>query len=147
MLVQIIDFFLAAQCHVTGQCDDFYTRSQYEECHVETNLVVTCPCRTMSDSVCSNLVGITCNGKCLENTLGTYGNRIGAITQHVAEYHVFQALFVIFLSYVDSNIFFCAQFIGVFFVRFQLFRTEATGVCTSCIHFVPLFFGKVHYRK
>ena len=147
MFVQIIDFFLAAQCHITSQCDDFHARSQYKECHVKTNLVVACTGRTVSNSICANFVGIACDGKCLEDTFGTYGNRIGTITQHVTKYHVFQALFVIFLRHVDSDIFFCAQFIGVFFVCFQLFGAETTGVCTSCIHFIPFFLGKVHYRK
>ena len=49
-----------AQCHVTGQCDDFYIGSQYEESHVETDLVVTCSGRTVGDGIRTDFVGITC---------------------------------------------------------------------------------------
>ena len=147
MLVQIVYLFLAAQCHVACQRDDFYAGSQYKERHVETNLVVACTGRTVGNGIRTDFIGVTGDGKCLENTFGTYGNGVDTITQYVAEYHVFQALLVIFLCYVDSNIFFCTQFVGVFFVRFQLFGTETAGIGTSCIYFVSFFFGKVHYRK
>ena len=144
MFVQIINFFLTAQCHVTGQCDDFYIGSQYEESHVETDLVIACSGRTVCDGICTDFVGIACDSQCLENTFGTNRNRISTVTQHISENHVFQALFVVFLGYVQRHVFHCSQFISVFFVCFQLFFAETTRIGTSCIYFVTFFFGEVH---
>ena len=100
VLVQVVNLFLTAQCHVACQRNDFHARSHDEESHVEANLVVTRTRRTMSDGIGADFVGIACNGQCLEDTFGTYGYRISAVTQYIAEYHVFQTLFVILLCYV-----------------------------------------------
>ena len=144
VLVQIIYLFLAAQSHVACQRDNFHARSHDKESHVETNLVVTRTGRTMCNGVCADFVGVACNGQRLEYTFGAYGNRISTVTQYVAEYHVFQALFVIFLRYVQSNIFYSTQFVGVLFVCLQLFGAETAGIGTSRIYLVSFLFGQIH---
>ena len=147
VFVQIINLFLTAQCHVACQRDDFHARSHDEESHVKTNLVVTRTRRTVGDGIRADFVGITCNGQCLEDTFGTYRNRIGTVTQNIAEYHVFQAFLIVFLRHVEGDVFFGAQLVGIFFVCLQLFSTETARIGTSCIYFVPFFFGKIHHRK
>ena len=144
MFVQIVDFFLTAQCHITGQRDDFYIRSQYKESHVKTNLVVTCSGRTVGNGIRTDFVGITCDGQRLEDTFRADGNRVSTITQHISENHIFQTLFVVFLSNVQCYIFHCSQFVGVFFVCLQLFFAETARIGTSCIYFVTFFFSEVH---
>ena len=57
---------------ITGQCDDLYTRSHYQEGHVETNLVVAGTCTSVSDGVSTNLLGVTSDGDSLEDTLRRY---------------------------------------------------------------------------
>ena len=88
VLVQVVNLFLTAQCHVACQRNDFHARSHDEESHVEANLVVTRTRRTMSDGIGADFVGIACNGQCLEDTFGTYGDGVGTVTQYVSEYHV-----------------------------------------------------------
>lgn len=70
MFVQVINFFLAAQCHVAGQCDDFYVGGQHEEGHIETYLVVACSGGAVCDGVRTDFVGIACDGQCLEDAFG-----------------------------------------------------------------------------
>jgi len=41
MFVQVIDFLLTAQRHIAGKGNNFYPRSQYQESHIKTDLVVT----------------------------------------------------------------------------------------------------------
>ena len=144
VFVQIVYLFLTAQCHVACQGDDFHARSHYKESHVEAYLVVARAGRPMRNGICAYFVGIACNGQCLEDTFGTYGYGISAVTQHIAEYHVFQALFVIFLRYVQSDIFYGTQLVGVFFVGFQLLGAETTGVGASRIYFVSFLFSQIH---
>ena len=147
VLVQVVDLFLTAQCHVAGQGNDFYPRGKYQERHIETNLIVTGSRRAVCDSVRTDLVCITGDCQCLEDTFGTDGDRISAITENIAEYHIFQALFVILLRDVERYVFDGTQFISIFFVLFQLFRTETTGIGTSGIHFIPFFLSQIHHSK
>ena len=62
VLVQVVNLFLTAQCHVACQRNDFHARSHDEESHVEATLVVTRTRRTMSDGIGADFVGIACNG-------------------------------------------------------------------------------------
>ena len=105
VLLQVVDLFLAAQGHIAGQRDNLHVRSQYQESHIETDLVVTGSGRTMGDSVGANLVRVAGDRQGLEDTLGTYGDRIRTITQHVSENHVLQALLVILFRNVDRHVF------------------------------------------
>ena len=90
MLVQIIDFFFAAEGMVTGEGDDLLARGEDEECHVETNLVVACACASVGDGVGSNLVGITGDGDSLEDALGRNGDGVAIVSKNVAKDHVLQ---------------------------------------------------------
>ena len=105
VLLQVVDLFLAAQGHIAGQRDNLHVRSQYQESHIETDLVVTGSGRTMGDSVGANLVCVAGDRQGLEDTLGAYGDRIRTITQHVSENHVLQALLVILFRNVDRHVF------------------------------------------
>ena len=118
MFFQVVDFVITAQCHIAGKCNDFYSRSHNQESHIETDLVVSCTSRTVSYCMCVDFVGVTSNGKCLEDTFRTYRNRISTVTQYVTEYHILQALSIVFLSNVECNIFNSSQFVSVFFVLF-----------------------------
>ena len=69
ILVQIVHLFLTCQFLVTCQSDNLHSWCHHEEGHVETNLVVACSGRTVCDGISANLVGIACNGYCLEDTL------------------------------------------------------------------------------
>ena len=42
----------------------------------------------MGNSIRTYFIGIACNGQCLEDTFGTYGDGVGTVTQYVSEYHV-----------------------------------------------------------
>ena len=107
MFFQIIDFVVAAQCHIACQRDDLDIRSQHQECHVETDLVVSSSCRTMGDRVGTDLVCIACDCQCLEDTFRANGDRISAVAEHISEDHIFQTLFIIFFCNVDCHIFSC----------------------------------------
>ena len=69
VLVQIVNLLLTGKRLVTCQCDNLYTRSHYQEGHVETNLVVAGTCTSVSDGVSTNLLGVTSDGDSLEDTL------------------------------------------------------------------------------
>ena len=69
VLVQVVNLLLTRKCLVTCQGNDFYTRSHYQEGHVETNLVVAGTCTSVSDGVSTNLLGVTSDGDSLEDTL------------------------------------------------------------------------------
>ena len=101
----------------------------------------------MGDSISTYFIGITGNSQSLEDTFRTYRNRISSVAKNITEYHVFQALFIILPSNVQSYIFHRSQLISIFFVLLQLFFTETTGVCTSCIHFIPFFLSQIHYSE
>ena len=63
------------------------------------------------------------------------------VTQNVTEYHILQTLFVVFLCNVDSYIFGCAQFVGVFFVLFQFFcHSQYTESCREAVLFSCRFY-------
>ena len=146
VLVQIIHFLLTAQVAVARECDDLHPRRHHQEGHVETNLVVACPGRAMGYRVGPHLVGITCDGDGLENTLGRHRNRVTVVAQHITIYHVTQALFIILLRHVQRDVFLGTQLISIFLVGLQLLGAETARVGTSRIHFVPLFLGQIHHR-
>ena len=146
MVVEIIYFFFARKHAITSEGDDFLTRSHHEKSHVETNLVVAGTRGTVSYSVCSHFVGVTCYCYCLENPFARNRYGITIIAKHIAENHILQTFFVILLRYIESYIFCCAELICVFFIGFQLLLTEAAGVGTSRINFVTQFVRKIHHR-
>ena len=147
ILVQIVYLLLTAQSHVTRQGDDLLTRSHHKESHIEAHLVVSSSSRSMSDGICSYLVGIACYGQCLEDALRAHRDRVGAITQHVTIDHVFQTLLVVFTRHVERHIFHCPQLVGILFILLQLFLTETTSVCTGSIYLVALLLSQIHHRK
>ena len=145
VLAQIFNFLVARESIVAGKRDDFHIRSHDKESHVETHLVVARTGRTVRDGIGTDFVGIARNGECLENTFRTYGNRICTVAEHVAIYHIAQALLVIFLCHVKRHIFCSSQLVGVSLVCLQLFVAETSGIGTSGIYLVAFFFGKIHY--
>ena len=68
VLVQVVHLFLTTQVLVACQGDDFHTGSHHEECHIETNLVVTGTRTSVCNSAGTNLIGIASNGDSLEDT-------------------------------------------------------------------------------
>src|SRR5699024_10564314 len=80
-------------------------------------------------------------------TFRTYRNRISTITEHITEYHIFQALLIVFPGHIQCHILHSTQFVSVLFVLLQLLLTETTRVCTSCIHFIPFFLSQIHYSE
>ena len=68
VLVQVVHLFLTTQVLVACQSDDFHTGSHHEECHIETNLVVTGTRTSVCNSAGTNLIGIASNGDSLEDT-------------------------------------------------------------------------------
>ena len=146
MAVQIVNLVLAAQGLVARQRDDFLSWSHHEERHVKADLVIAGTGRAVGYCVCTNLIGIACDGKSLEDALGTYRNGISAIAQHVAEDHVFETLLVVFLCDIKRDIFHRAQLVCVLFVAFQLLGTEATRVGTGGIDLIAHLLCQVHHR-
>ena len=90
VLVQVVNLLLTRKRLVTGQCDDLYTRSHNQEGHVETDLVVAGTCTSVSDSISTNLLGVTSDGDSLEDTLRRYRDRVAVVAEHITENHVFQ---------------------------------------------------------
>ena len=107
MFFQIVDFVVAAQCHIACQRDDLDIRSQHQECHVEADLVVSGSCGTVGDRIGTDLVCIAGDCQRLKNTFRTDGDRISTVTEYISEDHIFQALFIIFFCYVNCYIFSC----------------------------------------
>ena len=145
VLVQVVDFLLAAQGHVAGQGDDFHTRRHDEEGHVEANLVVAGACRAVGNGIGAYLVGVAGDGQCLEDTLRADGDGVGAVAQHVAIDHILQALVVVFVRHVEGDILHGAQLVGVLFVGFQLLGAESARVGTGGIYFIPFLLGQIHH--
>ena len=144
VLVQIVDLFLACELLVARESDDFHSRSHDEEGHVEAYLVVARSRRAVGYGIGTNLVGISCYGDGLEDALRAYADGVAVVAQHVAEYHVAQRLFVVFVGDVERYVLFSAQLVGVFFVCLELFGAEASGICTRGIHLVS-FFCQAHH--
>ena len=69
VFVQEINLLFTCQFLVACQCDNLHTRSHHEECHIKTDLVVAGTCRSVSNGICTNLLGIACYGNSLEDTL------------------------------------------------------------------------------
>ena len=138
MLVEVVYLLLTRQVAVTCQSDDLHTWSHYEECHVETYLVVAGTGRTVSDGISTYLVSVACDGDSLEDTLRRHRDRIAVVTQHVAVHHVLQRLLVILLCHVESDILHCAQLVGVLLVGLQLLGRETTGVSASGIYLITV---------
>ena len=145
MFFKVVDLVIAAESHVARQRDDLHARSQHEEGHVETHLVVACTRRTVGNGIGTYLVCITGNRECLEDTFGADGDRVGASAQHVAEYHILQALLVVLMRHVERHVLLCAQLVGVLFVLFQLLTAEPARVGTGGIYFIAFLLGKVHH--
>ena len=102
MFFQIIDFILTGKDHVAGGCNNLNAGSKHIKCQVEANLIVSCSCAAMSNSVSTYFLCIVDNGYRLKYTLRTHRNRVCTITQYIPENHIFNALFVVFLCYVEA---------------------------------------------
>ena len=144
--VEVINLLFAAQVAVAGQGDDLHLRAHHQESHVKTDLVVAGAGGAVRNCVGANLLGIAGDGHSLEYALGRYADRVGAVAQHIAPYHIFKTLLVILFGHVQGNIFGCAQFIGVLLVGFELLRAETAGICARGVHLIALLFCKIHHR-
>ena len=67
--VEIVHLLLAAEVAVAGEGDDLHLRTEHEEGHVETDLVVARSGGAMGDGVSPYLLGISCYGHALEYAL------------------------------------------------------------------------------
>ena len=67
--VEIVHLLLAAEVAVAGEGDDLHLRTEHEEGHVETDLVVARSGGAVGDGVSPYLLGISCYGHTLEYAL------------------------------------------------------------------------------
>ena len=70
--VEVVNLLLTGKGLIASERDNLNAGSHHEEGHVETNLVVTSTGRAVSDGISANLLGIACDGQCLEDTLRAY---------------------------------------------------------------------------
>ena len=98
----------------------------------------------MGNGISSNLICITRYGNGLEDALGADRDRIAVVAKHVAEYHVFQRLLVIFLCHVESNILYRTELVCVFLVLLELLLAKSARVGTCSIDVVSFLF-EFHY--
>ena len=91
------------------------------------------------------LVCVACNGQCLEYAFRRNRYGVAVVAQHIAVNHEAQAFFIVFLRYVECDVFRCAQLVGVFLVFLQLFLAEAACVGARGVNFVAHFAREVHH--
>ena len=140
VLVQEVNLLLTCQFLIAGEGDDLHARRQYEESHIETDLVITSTCASVGDGVGTNLFSIAGDGDGLENAFAGYGDGVTVVAQHIAENHVFQRLGIILLCHIEGYILYGPQFISVLFVGLQLFGAESAGIGTGSID-IPAVLG------
>lgn len=92
MFIQIVHLPGGSSCRVSVSVMIFHVRIITKESHVEAYLVVARTGRPMRNGICAYFVGIASASCLLGRPFGTYG-WISAVTQHIAEYHVFQGSF------------------------------------------------------
>ena len=86
--LQVFDFGLPRQFFVADGRNDFNTRCQDLEDHIETDLVVSGPRTAVGNVRCPQTVGVVYNFQGLNNAFGTYRERVGIVTKDVAENQV-----------------------------------------------------------
>ena len=141
--IEVIDFVLARQSHIPRQGYDFHIRRHYHKGHIEAHLVVAGACRAVRYRIRAYLLRVACDGHCLEYAFRRHRNRICSVAEHVAIYHIFNGLFVIFLRYVEGHVFLRAEFVGVLLVLFELLGGEAARIGAGRIYLISLFVRKV----
>ena len=147
MSVEIIHLFTAAQGHVAGQGNDFDAGGHDHESHVEAHLVVAGSGRAMGYGIRFHFLGISSHSHSLENSLRRNRNRIGPVTKNVSEDHVPQTFGIIFFRNIEYRKLRGAEFIGVFFIGFQLSLAETARIRAYGMDFIAFLLCKVHYRE
>ena len=138
MLVQIVHLFLAGEFLVACQGDYLHAGCHHQEGHVEPYLVVAGSGATVGNGFGAYLVGIACNGYCLEDALAAHRDGIAVVAEHVAKNHVLQRFLVVLVGHVEGHIFHGTQFVGILLVFLQLLFAESAGIGTGGIHFIAL---------
>ena len=67
--------------------------------------------------------------------------------RYVAEDHVLQALLVILVRHVESDIFRGPQLVGVLLVGLELFGAESARVGAGRMYFISFLLGQIHHGE
>ncbi len=134
---------LAGESHIAGGRDDLDLGSQDLESEVETHLVIAGTGRSVGHGIGPDLLGILDDGYCLEYTFRGYRYGISAVAEHIARYHVANALVVIIACDIEGGMGSGTQIHGTFLDTLELLGAEASGVGYRGVYLISEVFREI----
>ena len=146
-LFEVVNLVLASECHIACRGDNLNLRSHNLEGEVETNLVVTCTCRTVCYAICTDLFGELNDSHRLEDTLRRYGDRVGTVTQNISEDHILDTALVVLACDVECGVLLRAEAICSLLDRCQLLSGETSRIGNCSINLVAQLLAEILYAE